>query len=208
MYRAMVGIGLICAVIIVSVFQFTLPVISQNRLELLQESLYRIFPDATQFARYQYTPEGRFIRASDERSAEVVYAMYDNENKLLGVVLRAKAMGYQDLIEMLYGYQPQRQMISGYQILDSRETPGLGARIETDPVFQKNFHALDVTLNANGDALQHPIEIVKPGGKTQAWQIDTLTGATVSSRTVANMVADSALLWIPRIQQRLQDFEP
>ncbi|MCI0505319.1 MAG: FMN-binding protein [Gammaproteobacteria bacterium] len=207
MYRAMVGIGLICAVIIVSVFQLTLPVINQNKLELLESSLYRIFPDARQFVRYEYVEAGKFIHASEEGKADVIYAMYDSYNKLAGLVLRAKAMGYQDLIEMLYGYQPQRQIISGYQVIDSRETPGLGSRIETDAVFQKNFHSLDVTLNASGDALQNPIEIVKPGAKTQAWQIDTLTGATISSRTVATMVAASAAQWIPRIHQRLQDFE-
>jgi electron transport complex protein RnfG len=108
---------------------------------------------------------------------------------------------------MLYGYQPHRQIISGYQILDSRETPGLGARIETDEAFRKNFQTLDVILNTSGDALQNPIEIVKPGAKTKDWQIDTLTGATISSRTVAAMVAASAAQWIPKLQQRLQDFE-
>ena len=38
MYRAMVGIGLVCAFIIVSVFQYTAPIIKQNKLELLQKA--------------------------------------------------------------------------------------------------------------------------------------------------------------------------
>ena len=207
MYRAMVGIGLICAIIIVSVFQATLPIIKQNKLELLQKALYQIFPDAKQFSRYQYNTDGEFVRVNDDIDDSVIYAMYGEQNILLGTVIKAKGMGYQDLIEMLYGYQPDQQIIRGYQILASRETPGLGTRIETDKTFQKNFDQLDVSVNAIGDELQKPIEIVKPGNKTQAWQIDTITGATISSRAVGRMVSSSSAQWIPKIKQHLQDLK-
>jgi len=207
MYRAMVGLGLICAVIVVSVFQLTLPVIKQNRLELLQEALYKIFPDAVEFQRYQYNAvDKQFIHSNADNEDEAVYALYDSKHQLLGTVIRAKGMGYQDLIEMLYGYHPEKQTIQGYQILSTRETPGLGTKIETDKNFRKNFDALDVALNSSGDALQHPIEIVKPGHKTQPWHIDTITGATISSRAVGNMVSASAQHWIPKINARLMDF--
>lgn len=207
MYRAMVGIGLVCAFIIVSVFQITLPVIKQNRLELLQKALYQIFPDAREFQRYQSSSNGSFVRINEDLEDNVIYALYGQDKTLLGTVVRAKGMGYQDLIEMLYGYRPEQQVISGYQILASRETPGLGTKIETDKTFQKNFTQLDVSVNAAGNNLQNTIEVVKPGGKTKAWQIDTITGATISSRAVGRMVSDSASQWIPKITKHLQDFE-
>lgn len=206
MYRAMVGIGLVCAFIIVSVFEVTLPVIKQNKLELLQKALFQIFPAAKDFQRYQYQPDGSFMRINEDLEDNVIYVLYGADRKLLGTVIRAKGMGYQDLIEMLYGYQPEQQIIRGYQILASRETPGLGTRIETDKTFQKNFSRLDVSLSASGTELNNQIEVVKPGSKTQAWQIDTITGATISSRAVGNMVADSAAQWIPKIKNRIQDF--
>ena len=207
MYRAMVGIGLVCAIIIVSVFQYTLPIIKQNKLELLQKALYQIVPDARQFKRYQLQNDGKFIQVNEDIEDNVVYAMYDADRNLLGTVLSANAMGYQDIIEMLYGYQHDKQIISGYQILSSRETPGLGTKIETDKTFQKNFLALDARVNASVNGLQNPIEVVKPGKKSQPWQIDTITGATISSKAVGKMVADSASNWIPKIQQQLQDFQ-
>ena len=206
MYRAMLGIGLVCGFIIVSVFQLTLPAIKQNQLELLQKSLYQIFPDANRFARYQLQDDGRFVNAPDHSSDNIVYAMYNAHDDLLGIVVKAKGMGYQDLIEMLYGYKPDQQIIQGYQILDSRETPGLGNKIETDDNYRKNFDSLDVTVNSTGNELMHPIEIVKPGSKKNPWQIDTITGATISSRAVGNIVAKSAARWIPKIQQRIKDF--
>ena len=207
MYRAMVGIGLVCAIIIVSVFQYTLPIIKQNKLELLQKALYQIVPDASQFQRYQLQTDGRFIQVNEDVEDNVIFTMYDADKNLLSTVLPAKAMGYQDLIEMLYGYQPDKQIINGYQVLSSRETPGLGTKIETDKTFQKNFTALDATVNAGVTDLQHSIEVVKPGTKTQPWQIDTITGATISSKAVGNMVADSASKWVPKIQQQLKDFQ-
>jgi Na+-translocating ferredoxin:NAD+ oxidoreductase subunit G len=207
MYRAMVGIGLVCAIIIVSVFQYTLPIIKQNKLELLEKALYQITPDARQFQRYQLQDDGKFIQVNEDIEDNVVYAMYNADKFLLGTVITAKGMGYQDLIEMLYGYQPDQQIISGYQILSSRETPGLGTKIETDKTFQQNFVALDAKVNAGVNDLQNPIEVVKPGTKTQAWQIDTITGATISSKAVGKMVSNSAGQWIPKIHQRLKDFQ-
>ncbi|MGD8642403.1 MAG: FMN-binding protein, partial [Gammaproteobacteria bacterium] len=105
------------------------------------------------------------------------------------------------------GYKADERIISGYQILASRETPGLGTRVETDKAFRDNFTRLDVTLNASGDGLQHSIEVVKKGNKTKPWQIDTISGATISSRALGNIVAKSAEQWIPTIKQRLQDFK-
>ena len=45
-------------------------------------------------------------------------------------------MGYQDVIRiLLYGYSPEHQAIVGMRVLESRETPGLGDKIEKDPAF-------------------------------------------------------------------------
>ena len=98
------------------------------------------------------------------------------------------------------------EAIIGIRVLESRETPGLGDRIETDLQFQKNFEKLDVRLNDAADALAHPIEFVKPGQKTADWQIDGISGATISSQATAEMLRLSADWWIPRVQARRQDF--
>ena len=47
------------------------------------------------------------------------------------------------------------------QVLASKETPGLGDKIEKDAAFLANFEALDVAGAADGQTLQHPIEAVK-----------------------------------------------
>ncbi|HID07807.1 MAG TPA: FMN-binding protein, partial [Armatimonadetes bacterium] len=64
------------------------------------------------------------------------------------------------------------------------ETPGLGDKIITDKKFQKNFEALDAKLNKNGTALANAIVTVKAGSKKHDWQIDAISGATISSRAI------------------------
>ncbi len=207
MYRAMVGVGLLCGLLIVSVFLWTRPVIERNRAEALERAIFRVLPEARSSRSYRLAESGRFERvegpAADDR---LVYAGYDEQRRLVGIALEARGMGYQDVIHVLYGYAAEAGAVIGLQVLESRETPGLGDKIESDPGFLENFERLDVTLEAGGAALAHPIEFVKPGEKRHPWQIDGITGATISSAAIARILDESASWWAPRIHGRLDDF--
>ena len=192
MYRAMVGIGIFCALLIVSVVLWTLPMIEHNRAAALERAVLQVLPGASRFVRHD------IARNAIER---VVYVAFTAQGDLAGIALDAQAMGYQDTVRILYGYNPAIEAVVGMQVLETRETPGLGDRIETDPVFTANFDALDVRLGSDGD-LANPIELVKPGQKTQAWQIDSISGATISSAAVAHMLQESTSQWIPELYRR------
>jgi len=132
---------------------------------------------------------------------------YGDDGRLVGLALEARGMGYQDTVRLLYGYAPARDAVVGMWVLDSKETPGLGDKITSDEAFQRNFERLDVSLSADLSAVVHPIEVVKPGQKTEPWQIDGITGATISSVAVGNMLRQSTAYWIPRVRPHLDDFE-
>ena len=74
--------------------------------------------------------------------------------------------------------------IVGMAVLESKETPGLGDKIEKDAAFLANFERLDVTVAADGRSLVHPLELVKPNQKTRPWQIDGISGATVTKDAI------------------------
>jgi electron transport complex protein RnfG len=208
MYRAMVGIGVLCGLLIVSVFQITKPIIARNQAEALRQSIFHVLPEAESSRTYRYTDAGTFEPLGDvETSEPLVYAAFDAANRLTGVAIEAQGMGYQDIIRVLYGYAPTVEAIIGYRVLESRETPGLGTRIETDDVFLKNFERLDVALSADGATVANPITSVKRGAKTQPWEIDAITGATISSVAIASILRESSAVWIPRVRARLDDFE-
>jgi electron transport complex protein RnfG len=54
--------------------------------------------------------------------------------------------------------------------------------------------------------LANLIEYVKPGMKQDPWQIDGITGATISSTAVAGILRKSSAVWVPKIKQHLDDF--
>jgi len=204
MYRAMVGVGLICGVLIVSAYELTRPVIERNHAEALRRAIFQVLPAARSSSPFRLDEAGGFQSAEDGGAS--IYACYDEERQLVGFAVPAQGMGYQDTIRLLYGYSHTEGAITGIRVLESRETPGLGDKIETDPVFLENFERLDVSLTHDRSAVANPIEYVKPGKKQHPWQIDGITGATISSNAVADILRRSSAQWIPQIEQNLEDF--
>ena len=207
MYRTLVGVGVACALVIVIVYEVTRPIIQRNKLEFRSQAIIDVLPLAQKSAAFRLTDSGRFERTSmDSEAANLIFAGYDDRDALVGLAIQAQAMGYQDTIQILYGYSFEAQAIIGIRVLESRETPGLGDGIETDAQFLRNFENLDVRLTANGEKLVHHIEFVKPGQKNAAWQIDGISGATISSQATARMLSESSVRWIPRVGARKADF--
>lgn len=208
LYRAVVGVGMLCALLIVVVYELTRPIILRNRAEALEAAVLEVLPGAVTSVAFEARDDG-FARAEGTAGAGTkVHAGYAADGSLVGVAIAAEGTGYQDTIELLYGYAPARQAVVGMVVLQSRETPGLGDKIETDPVFQQNFAALDVALDEAGQALRHPVEAVARGARNSPWQVDAITGATISSHAVARIVGQSVAHWAPRIAAHAREFEP
>ncbi|MFN8641135.1 MAG: FMN-binding protein [Candidatus Binatia bacterium] len=208
MYRAMVGVGLVCGLLIVSAYVGTGPIIARNRAAMLQHAIFQVLPAAHATRTFRLAGDDRLEPVAEAAGADrVVYAAYDPQGQLVGVAVEASGLGYQDTIRVLYGYVPGASAIVGIHVLESRDTPGLGDRIESDPAFLQNFAHLDVALAAGGEQLAHPIKAVKHGTKSEPWQVDTITGATISSSAVANIIGASAAFWVPRIHRNLDILE-
>ncbi len=207
MYQAMVGIALVCGVLIVLAFQWTKPIIEKNRAEALEKAIFYVLPEAKASKTFVLREGDRFeALAGKAGKAKVVHAGYDESGRLVGFAIQAQGMGYQDNVVVLYAYKPDLGAVTGFRVLETRETPGLGDKIDIDPGFLANFEKLVVELDPDLQSVVHPIEVVKHGTKTQPWQIDAITGATVSSTAVAKILRESTGFWAPRLQQHLDDF--
>jgi electron transport complex protein RnfG len=207
MYRAMVGVGVFCGLLIVSVFQVTRPIIEHNKAEALKKAIFHVLPDASTSGTYRLNDAGGFEVLEGEGVGEqLVYAGYDDKQELVGLAVQAQGMGYQDVIGLIYGYSFAEDAIVGVQVLESKETPGLGDKIETDPAFLENFERLDVSLVDDLSEMANPIVPVKHGAKTNPWEVDGITGATISSVAIAEILNRSAQYWTPRIRNHLDDF--
>jgi len=199
---AMVGLGMICALLIALTFEGTQPRITLLREQALEAAIFQVIPGSDQTRAYAYLP-GEGFRPPTESEAATLYAGYDASGALLGLAIPAAGQGYADVIKVLYGYHPAQEVIVGFQVLETKETPGLGDKIEKDPGFLANFSALEVKMAFEGDTLAHPITTVKHGAKANPWEIDGITGATISSRAIGKMLDESTREWLPRIQRYL-----
>lgn len=127
----------------------------QSRMEAeLTAKMQTILPGSETFAEETYTGEDANIRK-----------VYKGET---GYVVLTQTSGYAGSITMLIGVSSEGT-VTGLQVRDMSETPGLGGEALTDWEFLAQF------LNTTGDA-----EV----GKT----VDALTGATVTSRAIARSV--------------------
>ena len=99
------------------------------------------------------------------------------QGKPAGWVVKTGGQGYADRIEMLIGFDPHVAAITGLFVIEQKETPGLGAKI-ISPHWRDQFV---------GKKTATPLTVVK-GGIQKAQDIDALTGATISSRSVVRIV--------------------
>lgn len=205
MIRAMAGIGALCGLLIVLTFEGSKPRIERLRKEALQQALFKVLPGISETKTYTFR-DGAFHPADDVEE-NLVYAGYDETGNLQGVALEASGQGYADVIRILYGYDIENQQIVGFHVLESKETPGLGDKIEKDENFLQNFRALDVSLSGDNRNLNNTIVPVKNGTKSNPWEVDGITGATISSRAIGNILGSSTQQWVPLIYQQKSDFE-
>lgn len=191
------GIAMMSGLLVVLAFQATQPKILRNQREALDRAVFAVLPGATVKSNYFLSAEGLAPLPEASADAANLFAGYDADGGLVGVAMEASARGYQDMVRLLYGYNPATQCIIGFTVLQSTETPGLGDRIDKDEDFLANFACLEARLNAEGTALEHEIVTVKNGAKTDPWQIDGISGATVTSKAVGEALRQSTNRMLP-----------
>jgi electron transport complex protein RnfG len=195
-------VSTICGIIIVFAYTFTLKPIARNLAIITNEAVSQVIPGGQRQAIFAIQPGGELKTVPGVGGSEPkLFAVYDGAGKLLGIAIEAAGPGYGDLVSVMYGYSPDRQAIVGFKLIDAKETPGLGDKIGTDPNFLANFNDLEAKPAESG--LAHNIATVKRGTKANPWEIDGISGATVSSNAVGRIINESAQRIVPLIERNL-----
>jgi len=157
-------IGVISAISISFMAQYAYPIIEKNREAALRQAILAVLPGAERF------------ETIDEK--DKIYRGLNGNNETVGYAFAGEGGGYQGIIKMMIGISPDMQALTGIIILENLETPGLGAKITSDE-FRGQFENLSV---------QEPVVYIlnKPPEKRN--QIQAITGATISSRAVVNIL--------------------
>ena len=188
--------GFFSGLVLVGAFLYTKPIIAANRAQALQQAIFKVLPGCASFRTLEL--RGGQLAMLEEGAPEPkegeevrrIYAGYDEKESLIGFAISGEEPGYQDLIVAIYGYNPRKKVIIGFEVLESKETPGLGDKIMKDPGFQANFRSL---------AVEPPVTVVKKGEKQKNNEIEAITGATISSKAVGRLLDKSLAEWLPLI---------
>ena len=198
-------VAILCGLLIVTAYQGTLSAVMANKRIVLERAVFRVIPGAASMKSF-YASSAGIVPAEGPQPEDGVafHAAYDQAGQLKGIAAEGAAVGYADVVRVLYAYDPARQAIVGFGVVSHRETPGIGDKIITDPAFMKNFEALDVRLTGDMKALANAVKTVKHGSKTQPWQIDAISGATVTSKAVGKGINDSAQRLLPLLLPNME----
>jgi electron transport complex protein RnfG len=204
MIRTLMGIAMLSGFLVVLTYQLTKPIIAENQRRAIEAAVFNVIPGAVARKDFVIT-DGELNPVTADKPTEgiLVYAGYDSEGELKGVAAKAAAQGYADMIHILYGYDPACECIRGIKVLKLAETPGLGDKIITDANFVANFEALDARLSSDGETLANEIVTVKHGTKQNPWEIDAISGATISSKAVGKAINQSAKQVLPDLVPHL-----
>ena len=191
-------VAMLSGLLVVITWQLTLEPIKENKRIMIEKAIFQVIPDAQY--RQTYTLSDNKLIADEQGDGLPFYAAFDKTGQLKGIAIASAAQGYAGMVSLLYGYDPQCECIRGFSIIKMAETPGLGDKILTDENFLANFNALDAQLNEEKTALKNPIIPVKHGSKKNAWEIDAISGATITSKAVAKAINQSAQIILPKLQ--------
>jgi len=182
--------GLLSGLIIVTVFEATRPAITAYKAEVLREAVFQVLPGIVKMQRLVMRDGQLAPKDKEEKDEEAVFGGYDGDGRLVGYAIPSAGPGFQDTISLLYGYLPRQRKVVGLEILQSRETPGLGDKIYKDADFAANFDSL---------AVDPEIVAVKKGTKEAPNQVDAITGATISSKAVVRIINEGNERWLERL---------
>jgi len=174
--------GALAGLLIVVVYTLTLPAIEAHKALVLRRAVSEVLDDPVRYETLYATPQGVFEAppASEaDGDAEKIYVGFDSNGRATGVAIKAAAAGFQDVIALIYGVNPADGKLLGMKVLESKETPGLGDKIEKDLDFVAQFKQV-----------APPLKAVKRATGARG-EIDAITGATISSRAVVRIINQS-----------------
>lgn len=173
--------GALAGLAIVLVHQWAEPKIQAHRAEVLQEAIREVLADPARYDTLYVVDAGLTerlpagVRAED---LEQVYVGFDESGARTGFAIPGAEPGFQDVIRLIFGYDAAADEVLGMRVLENKETPGLGDKIVKDSTFVGGF-----------DGAAAPLSGVKSGAGTGAAdEVDLITGATISSRTVIDII--------------------
>jgi len=126
------------------------------------------------------------------RSRFEAFRALTKDDRQIGWVIKASGKGFADRIELLIGVDAPVETITGLSILDQKETPGLGNKIEIGDEDSAGFLQ---QFFRNDPKADRPLVVstARRGKGAAGWEnrIVPVAGATISSKSVCSIVNEA-----------------
>ncbi len=171
-----------CTALVALTWQLTAERIEDNKKRWLERSLQPalagLFFDSPVTESMRTIPPPNDLPGS---GAAIVYRVYAGETPVAALFVVSARDGYAGPIRLLIGVDMEGT-VTGIRVLEHRETPGLGDRVETTKS--------DWVLQFDGRSLNNP----QPGSwaiKDDGGEFDQLTGASVTPRAIVKAIKET-----------------
>lgn len=167
--------GVMAGVLLVFAFHATAPAIEARKAAVLRAAIGEVLKGPARYETLYVLPEGlsaTLPTGAREKDFEKVFYGFDAQDTPIGFAIVASGPGFQDQIKLIFGFDPRANQLLGIKVLESKETPGLGDKIQRDS-FVAQFMGIAL-----------PLIGVKSGKKSANNEVEMITGATISSRAV------------------------
>ncbi|PKL86816.1 MAG: electron transporter RnfG [Ignavibacteriae bacterium HGW-Ignavibacteriae-1] len=160
-------VGIISGASLSEISNWAEPKIAEHRKRDTEKAIFLVQKDAKSYDKIEDAPFE-------------LYTVADEQGNMIGYALPYEGNGFQGKVRIMIGIDPEITKILAIEVLEQVETPGLGTKITEEP-FTKQF--IDLNCNPN-------IESVKGAPPSKDNQIQSITGATISSVAVVKIMND------------------
>jgi RnfABCDGE-type electron transport complex G subunit len=174
MVVVLTSIGLLSGSFLATVGHLTKERIALNKQREIDEAIIQVVPGTVSSQKLY-----------EERDFSI-YGGKDEKGNIIGFAIHASGIGFQDKITLMLGTTPSLERINRLAILEQKETPGLGAKITDSEFFLMYWENRDSSgpLTLHKPAVSSPEEL-------SPTEVNTITGATISSEAVLSIVNSS-----------------
>jgi electron transport complex protein RnfG len=138
--------GAMAGLAIVLVFGWAEPKIEAHRAAALRAAIQEVLGGPERYETL-FVVDGSLAAALpaniDSTGLDRIYAGYAPDGSQMGFAIAGEQPGYQDIVGLIFGYDAKSGELLGMKVLESKETPGLGDKIEKDSAFVSSFRGME-----------------------------------------------------------------
>jgi len=151
-----------------SVNNWAKPLIEENRIKAISQAIFLVQSEGKRYEKLNFNEMD-------------VFEVFDENDQSIGYAVVHQGNGFQGTIKLIFGINKDLNKITAIEILEQVETPGLGSLI-TEDNFKNRFKNLNT---------QPLIQVVKGKKPSHDNEVQAITGATISSKSVVRIVNEA-----------------